>query len=131
MTTLKITALAICITLSIIGMVLHSYQLIPFPYNNAPAGLPIGIMTGFLFVSLLIIPADSNKLSNLVLFTAGSILFILFLQGLLPLNLENFHITTTASRVSLIFSISLGGILAAIMRYKKPQSNEKINANSA
>ena len=76
---------------------------IPYPYTKSPLGFIMSAGTALIACLPWILKGPKSKISSgdwcfLIFFS----FFILYIQKLIPLNIEEFHITTTVSRVSLV-----------------------------
>jgi hypothetical protein len=121
-TTLIITYL-MCLATS---FVLFQIGTIPYPYTKAPFGFILSTGTAFIACLPWILKGPKSKISSndwffLVFFS----LFLLWIQKLIPLNIEEFHITTTVSRVSLVVGHFINIAFFVSIRILKLRQNKQ------
>ncbi len=93
-----------------------SLNVTSFPYDKVPFGLFIGMTYAVVIIGFLALPLSSGKdnLLPISLSVIALILFNLYIMRLIPLNMDQFHISVNAKRISLIVGMTLGGLAVAV-----------------
>ena len=111
--------------LAICALLLH-FEALPFPYHKFPLGMIIGSLSSILLVGMILAPftVRQGNLFPITCLALGIAAFIAFIQRLLPLNLDFYHITTNSNRVSLLIGMIIGAIMVIVFKYtsRKPVS---------
>jgi len=105
---------------------LFQTEIIPFPYTKIPLGLLLGSVSAILFIGIMMIGVNPIKNTKLKLFLIALIcsVVIMFIQKLLPLRLDEFHITTNVSRLSIITGILIGAMVIVSLKAKRKNKTD-------
>jgi hypothetical protein len=111
---------------------LFSNNILPYPYTKVPVGILLGSLSSLFFTGLMLLGVNPNKHVGLIYtFCALAITIVLaFIQRLLPLSLDEFHVTTNVSRVSLITGMTIGALMVAYFKTQHFHHTHKISKNA-
>jgi multisubunit Na+/H+ antiporter MnhE subunit len=110
------------------AIVVYCFTSTPFPYDKVSLGLIFGMTYGVAIGGLIALPLSSGKenLLPITLSVTAFILFSLYLMRLIPLNMDLYHISVNAKRVSLMVGMLLGGFTVVLHKLSVKDSNNKL-----
>lgn len=107
----------------------YQFALLPFPYTKAPLGLLIGTIAGSAISAATCLPfhADKKQVKIQALFSIALTLFAAFIMRYIPLNIDDFHITTNVNRISILIGMATGVLSVTMYNFARVVKNTNLS----